>query len=389
MIQPAGTSNILFSQDIPSPCYVCEESKLKTNLALMQHVQEQSGASIILALKGFAMWSTFGLVKQYLQGCTASSVWEARLAREEMNKQVHAYAPAYKAQEIEELVGLVDHISFNSINQWQQYSAQVRSAGVSMGLRVNPEHQEADTELYDPSAPGSRLGVRLNELQAWEAQGNTLEGLDGLHIHNLCECDSYATARTIEAIEKKFAKWLPQMKWINLGGGHLMTKAGYDVEHLIEVLKTFREKYDVELILEPGSAVAWQTGTLVSEVVDVVENQGRIAILDISATAHMPDVLEMPYRPVVTNAALPQQKPFTFKLGGNSCLAGDVIGEYSFDRELRPGDRIIFEDMIHYTMVKTTFFNGVQHPAIGILKENNEFELVRQFQYEDFRGRLS
>lgn len=393
MIQPAGVNNILFSRDIPSPCYVCEEAKLKANLTLMQHVQEQSGASIILALKGFAMWSTFDLVKQYLQGCTASSVWEARLAKQTMNKQVHAYSPAFKAQDIDELVDLVDHISFNSLSQWQKYAAQVNQAGLSVGLRVNPEHQEADTELYDPSAPGSRLGVRASELHTWEAQGNDLSGIDGLHIHNLCECDSYAAARTIEAIENKFAKWLPQMKWVNLGGGHLMTKAGYDVDHLIQVLKTFREKYDIELILEPGSAVAWQTGTLVSEVVDVIENQGRIAILDISATAHMPDVLEMPYRPVITHAGLPEQKPFTYKLGGNSCLAGDVIGEYSFDRELRPGDRIIFEDMIHYTMVKTTFFNGVQHPAIGIIKDSEqqhrEFELVRQFQYEDFRDRLS
>ena len=389
MTQPPDIRDILLSQAIPSPCYVCDASKLKANLELMQHVQTQSGASIILALKGFAMWSTFPLVKPYLQGCTASSVWEARLAREEMNKQVHAYAPAYKPQDIEALIGLVDHISFNSIAQWQKYATQVGNAGLSMGLRVNPEHREADTELYDPSAPGSRLGVRADELYEWEAQGNSLAGINGLHIHNLCECDSHATARTIAAIEDKFARWLPQMQWINLGGGHLMTHSDYDVEHLIQILKRFREKYQIELILEPGSAVAWQTGTLVSEVVDIVENQGRIAILDISATAHMPDVLEMPYRPTVRGAGSPAEKPFTFKLGGNSCLAGDVIGEYSFDRELRPGDRVIFEDMIHYTMVKTTFFNGVQHPAIGIVKENHEFELIRQFQYQDFRNRLS
>lgn len=389
MIQPAGNASVFNSQEIPSPCYVCEESKLEANLQLMQRVQNESGAEIILALKGFSMWSTFGLVKQYLQGCTASSVWEAKLARQEMNKEVHAYAPAYKQQDIDELVNLVDHISFNSLTQWQRYKDQVAAAGISMGLRVNPEHQEADTELYDPSAPGSRLGVRASELEAFEAAGGDLSGIDGLHIHNLCECDSYATERTIKAIEKKFAKWLPKMSWINLGGGHLMTKAGYDVEHLISALKSFREKYHVQLILEPGSAVAWQTGPLISEVVDIVENNGKIAILDISATAHMPDVLEMPYRPAITNAGLPNQKAFTYKLGGNSCLAGDVIGEYSFDRELRVGDRVIFEDMIHYTMVKTTFFNGVQHPAIGILKKDGSFQLVRSFTYEDFRNRLS
>ncbi len=390
MIKPAGNiPSVLFSQEVPSPCYVCEEAKLQSNLELMQHVQEVSGAKIILALKGFSMWSTFDLVKQYLHGCTASSVWEAKLARQKMNKEVHAYAPAYKPDDIDELVQLVEHLSFNSINQWQRYKNQVSAANVSMGLRVNPEHREADTELYDPSAPGSRLGIRADDLLQWENQGHDLSGIEGLHIHNLCECDSFATERTIKAIEEKFAKWLPQMKWVNIGGGHLMTKVGYDVEHLIQILKTFREKYQIELILEPGSAVAWQTGTLVSEVVDIVENQGKIAILDISATGHMPDVLEMPYRPAITNAGLPNQKVFTYRLGGNSCLAGDVIGEYSFDRALRPGDRIIFEDMIHYTMVKTTFFNGVQHPDIGILKKDNSFQLVRHFTYEDFQSRLS
>lgn len=390
-------SSILYSQEVPSPCYVCEETKLQANLELMQHVQQESGAKIILALKGFSMWSTFGLVQQYLHGCTASSVWEAKLARREMNKEVHAYAPAYKPHDIDELTQLVDHISFNSINQWQRYKDQVAASNISIGIRVNPEHQEAGTELYDPSAPGSRLGIRASELEQWEAQGEHLSSIEGLHIHNLCECDSFATERTIKAIEAKFAKWLPQMKWINLGGGHLMTRAGYDVDHLIQVLKTFREKYQVELILEPGSAVAWQTGPLVSEVIDIVENQGKIAILDISATAHMPDVLEMPYRPAiihastysVTSAGLPNQKAHTYKLGGNSCLAGDVIGEYSFDRELHSGDRIIFEDMIHYTMVKTTFFNGVQHPDIGILRKDNSFQLVRHFTYEDFKSRLS
>lgn len=374
----------LLVPSIPSPCYVCEEDKLEANLQLMQHVQTQSGAKIILALKGFSMWSTFPLVGEYLHGCTASSVWEAKLAKLEMGKEVHAYSPAYKQQDIDQLLPLVNHISFNSLSQWQRYKQQVLSSGVAVGLRVNPEHREADTELYDPSAPGSRLGVRTADLIDAD-----LTGISGLHIHNLCECDSFATERTIKAVEEKFGQWLPKMDWINLGGGHLMTREDYDVEHLISVLKAFKQKWDVDVILEPGSAVAWQTGTLISEVVDIVHNDGDIAVLDVSATAHMPDVLEMPYRPEVRHAAEPQEKRFNYKLAGNSCLAGDVIDTYSFDNALNVGDRIIFEDMIHYTMVKTTFFNGVEHPAIGLLRKDGSFELVRQFSYEDFRNRLS
>lgn len=375
----------LLNPAIPSPCYVCEEQKLTENLQLMQRVQAEAGVDIILALKGFSMWSTFPLVGQYLQGCTASSVWEAKLAKFEMGKEVHAYSPAYKQQDMDELLTLVNHISFNSLTQWQRYKDQVLASGISAGIRVNPEHREAETELYDPSAPGSRLGIRAADLD-----GANLSGIEGFHVHNLCECDSFATQRTLDAVEAKFAQWLPQLKWINLGGGHLMTKAGYDVEHLIATLKGFKSRYpNLHVIMEPGSAVAWQTGTLVSEVVDIVENQDKIAILDISATAHMPDVLEMPYRPAVRHAGQANEKAFTYKLGGNSCLAGDVIDKYSFDHELQPGERIIFEDMIHYTMVKTSFFNGVEHPAIGILKANGEFELVKQFSYEEFRDRLS
>ncbi len=330
------------------------------------------------------MWSTFPLVGKYLHGCTASSVWEAKLAKDEMGKEVHAYSPAYKQSDIDDLLPLVNHISFNSLSQWQRYKQQIEGTDTLAGLRVNPEHREADTELYDPSAPGSRLGVKAIDLINAD-----LEGISGLHIHNLCECDSFATERTINAVEQKFGQWLPQMQWINLGGGHLMTSEGYDVEHLIAVLKTFKQKWDIEVILEPGSAVAWQTGTLISEVVDIVRNEGDIAILDISATAHMPDVLEMPYRPIVRHSALPGEKKVNFKLAGNSCLAGDVIDTYSFDKALEVGDRVIFEDMIHYTMVKTTFFNGVEHPSIGLLKKDGNFELVRQFNYQDFKSRLS
>lgn len=377
-------SNPYLTSAIPSPCYVLNEALLKRNLELMQYVQQQSGAHIILALKGFSMWSSFPLVRQYLVGCTASSVWEAKLAYEEFGREVHAYAPGYRQVDIDALLPIVNHISFNSLNQWQRYAKQTLAAGVSAGLRVNPEHQEAATELYDPSAPGSRLGIRAAELE-----GADLTGIEGLHVHNLCECDSFALERTLAAVEQKFGHLLYQMKWLNLGGGHLMTRAGYDVEHLIQQLKRLREQYDIEVILEPGSAVAWQTGPLVAEVVDIVENAGQIAILDISATGHMPDVLEMPYRPAVTGAALPHELPYTYKLGGNSCLAGDVIGEYSFAEPLQPGSRIIFEDMMHYTMVKSTFFNGVEHPSIGILREDGHFDLVRRFDYQDFRARLS
>jgi len=370
---------------IPSPCYVCDETALEANLQLMQHVQQQSGVEIILALKGFSMWSTFKLVGQYLQGSTASAVWEARLGKEEIGKQVHAYSPAFKPKDIDKLVSLVNHISFNSLGQWNRYKEQILQAKVSAGLRVNPEHRETETELYDPSAPGSRLGIRAQDLD-----NQDLLGVEGFHIHNLCECDSFATERTIKAVEQKFAKWLPQLKWINFGGGHLMTRQGYDVEHLISTLKAFKQRHPhLNVILEPGSAVAWQTGTLVAEVVDIVENQDKIAILDISATAHMPDVLEMPYRPEVRGAGKAGEKAYTYRFAGNSCLAGDAIDLYSFDHELQIGERIIFEDMIHYTMVKTTFFNGVEHPSIGLIKKDGNFQLLRKFEYEDFKNKLS
>ncbi len=378
-------TNKFLRDDIPSPCYVCDEARLEQNLQLMQHVQNKAGVDIILALKGFSMWSTFPLVKQYLKGATASAVWEAKLANYEMGGEVHCYSPAYKQKDMDQLVDLVHHLSFNSMNQWNQFKEQVMQSSVSAGLRVNPENQEADTPLYDPCAPGSRLGILASQLE-----GQDLTGIDGFHVHNLCECDSFATERTLHAIEKKFAKYLPSLKWLNLGGGHLMTKEGYDVEHLINALTVFKQKYpNLRIIMEPGSAVAWQAGPLVCEVVDIVENEQKILILDISATAHMPDVLEMPYRPKITGAGMPNEKAFTYKIGGNSCLAGDVIEEYSFDHEVKSGDRLMFEDMMHYTMVKTTFFNGVEHPGIGILRKDGTFDLVKEFTYEEFKARLS
>lgn len=378
-------ADLMLNTNIPSPCYVCEESKLEANLQLMQRVQQESGVEIILALKGFSMWSTFDLVSQYLQGSTASGVWEAKLGREKIGKQVHVYSPAFKPADINQLVGLADHISFNSLGQWQRYKQQVLQGGLAAGLRVNPEHQEAETELYDPSAPGSRLGIKKSELTNAD-----LSGISGFHIHNLCESDSFATERTIKAVEEKFGQWLPQLQWINFGGGHLMTSEGYDVEHLIQTLKTFKARHPhLTVILEPGSAVAWQTGFLVTEVVDIVENVDKIAILDMSATAHMPDVLEMPYRPEISGAGQANEKPYTYRIGGNSCLAGDAIDLYSFDHELQIGEQLIFEDMIHYTMVKTTFFNGVEHPSIGIIRKDGSFELVRKFEYQDFKNKLS
>jgi carboxynorspermidine decarboxylase len=377
--------NLVDCKDIPSPCYVMIEERLEQNLKLMAHVQQAAEVKVILALKGFSMWSTFDLVKQYLHGATASSVWEAQLARGEMGGEVHAYSPAYKRADIDALSTLVDHLSFNSIAQWHQHREVLVSADVSLGLRVNPENQEAETPLYDPCAPGSRLGIRADELRQVD-----LTGIDGFHVHNLCECDSFATERTLNAIDEKFAAWLPQLKWLNLGGGHLMTREGYNVEHLISALRTFKAKYpNLEIIMEPGSAVAWDTGPLIAEVVDIVENEGKIAILDVSVTAHMPDVLEMPYRPRILGAGMPGDKPYEYRIGGNSCLAGDIIDVFSFEQPLEAGDRIQFEDMMHYTMVKTTFFNGVEHPAIAIKRKDGSLDIVRQFGYEDFRSRLS
>lgn len=378
----------LLSANIPSPCYVLEEQKLVRNLQLMERVQAESGAEIILALKGFSMWSSFPTVRRYLAGCTASSVWEAELAADTFGKEVHAYSPAYKPSEMKRLLELCNHISFNSVTQLERYQDQAIAAGVSVGIRINPEQREAETELYDPSAPGSRLGIRAEQLA-----GIDLSPVKGFHIHNLCECDSYALERTLAAVEKNFGPYLHQLEWINLGGGHLMTRKGYDVEHLITQLKRLNETYNVDVILEPGSAVAWETGPLVCEVVDIVENQGNVLILDISATAHMPDVLEMPYRPVLSfkgeNGGEAGEKAFTYRIGGNSCLAGDVIPAYSFSQEVQIGDRLLFQDMMHYTMVKTSFFNGVEHPSIGILQQDGNFRLVRKFNYEDFKARLS
>jgi len=370
---------------LPSPCFLLQENRLRNNLQLIQRVAEQSGCTIILALKGFAMWSAFDIVKQYLPGCSASSLNEAKLARTHFGGHIHLYSPAYTDHEFAELIQLSDRISFNSMSQWQRFSDQAINAGVSCGLRVNPLIDEVETALYNPCSPQSRLGIQEDELTELPA------GAEGLHAHALCECGAASSKRLIEAIEQRFGHLLSDIKWLNLGGGHLMTSSGYDVQLLIDSLADFRSRYPhIEVVLEPGSAIAWDTGPLISSVLDIIRRDNiEIAILDTSATAHMPDVLEMPYRPRVRFADAPDKKAHSYRLGGMTCLAGDVIGDYAFDRPLQVGSKVIFEDMMHYTMVKTTMFNGVQHPAIAIEKTDGSLQVIRQFGFEDYEARLS
>ena len=373
---------------IPSPAFVLDEKLLRQNLELINSVQQEADIEIILAFKGFAMWSAFPLVRKYLSGATASSLFEARLCFEEMKTLAHVYSPVYFESEFKELMSYSSHIVFNSINQFNKFYPETKKADhpISCGIRVNPEFSDVGTDLYNPSAAGSRLGVGSAEFP------NELpDGIEGIHFHVLCESDSYSLEKVLENLEAKFGKYLHQVKWVNMGGGHLMTKAGYNHSHLIELLKKFSLKYNVKVILEPGSAIAWETGVLVSTVKDIVEHKGiQTAILDVSFTAHMPDTLEMPYRPKIIGTIEPNENSIhLYRLGGVSCLAGDFMEAYDFGHELQLGERIIFLDMIHYTMVKTTMFNGVNHPAIAILKENGHLDMVRKFTYEDFKGRLS
>jgi len=374
--------------EIPSPAFVLDEKLLRKNLELINRVQTEAGIEIILAFKGFAMWSAFPLVREYVSGATASSLNEARLCFEEMKTRAHIFSPVYFEKEFEELLSYSSHIVFNSFNQFNKYFAQTQKADhpVSCGIRVNPEFSDVETDLYNPSAPGSRLGVGIDEFPE-----ELPEGIEGIHFHVLCESDSYSLERVLEKLEANYGKYLHQVKWVNMGGGHLMTRKGYDHQHLIELLKAFRKKYDVKVILEPGSAFAWETGVLVSTVQDIVEHKGvKTAILDVSFTAHMPDTLEMPYRPKIIGAVDPNENSIHhYRLGGPSCLAGDFMEAYDFGHELQIGEKVIFLDMIHYTMVKTTMFNGVNHPAIAIWKENDTLEIVREFSYEDFKNRLS
>jgi carboxynorspermidine decarboxylase len=372
---------------VPTPCYVCEEALLERNLKILDRVQKESGAKILLALKGFAMWSTFDLVGKYLCGTSASGLHEAKLGREEMNKEVHTYSPAFKEEEIEEIARLSDHLVFNSPQQVRRFLKKAKAANpaLSCGIRVNPEFSSAPVDLYNPCGLYSRLGTTIANFDP-----EILDHLDGLHFHALCEQNVDALEGVLAAFEEKFGRFIPRMKWINFGGGHHITRKDYDVDRLIEVIRDFRERYNgVTVYLEPGEAVGWQTGPLVASVLDIVHNDMDIAILDVSAEAHMPDTLAMPYRAEVRGAGEAGEKPYTYRLGGNTCLAGDIMGDYSFDKPLKVGDKIVFEDQIHYTMVKTTTFNGVQHPSIAIWTKENELKIVREFGYEDFKRRLS
>jgi carboxynorspermidine decarboxylase len=374
---------------IPSPCYLLDEALLRKNLRLIQSVKEAAGVDIILAFKGFSMWKAFPIVREYISGAAASGAFEAKLATDEMKTLAHTYSPAFQHSDFEEVMANSSHITFNSLSQLNQFSPVVNSfhRKISIGIRVNPEFSEVGTALYNPCAPGTRLGILAGQL------GDKLpEGVEGLHFHTLCESDAADLEKTLFAFETKFGIYLNQVKWVNMGGGHLMTRAGYDTEKLISILKNFRQRWPgIKVILEPGSAFAWETGILIADVVDIVDNQGiNTAILNVSFTAHMPDCLEMPYKPRIRGAYLePVDGKPTYRMGGNSCLAGDFIGFWSFDTKLNTGDQIIFEDMIHYTMVKSSMFNGVPHPAIGMWTENDEFILLRSYDYSDYKNRMA
>lgn len=374
---------------IPSPCYVVEESLLRRNLALIRSVAQRADVDIILAFKAFALWKSFPIFREYISHTTASSLFEARLAKEEFGSKAHTYSPAYTEEEFEEILDYSNHITFNSLSQYERFALKVQGRA-SVGLRVNPEYSEIETELYNPCAPGSRFGILAQDLPA-QLPGD----IEGFHIHCHCESGSDVFTRTLIHIEEKFSKWFPQIKWINFGGGHLMTRKDYDVELLIKTLQDFHARYPhLKVILEPGSAFAWQTGPLVTKVVDIVENAGvKTAIINASFTCHMPDCLEMPYQPAIRHAKGQEangreQEEFVYRIGGNSCLSGDFMGWWRFDHELQIGETLIFEDMIHYTTVKTNMFNGIGHPSIGMLHEDGTFELFRKFTYEDYRDRM-
>ena len=372
--------------NLPSPCWLLEESLLLKNLELLKYVKEKSGAKVLLALKGYALWKSFDMIKPYLDGCCASGLYEAQLAYETFNKEVHTYAPAFKEEEIEEIARISQHMVFNSPEQFKRFSKKAKTINpdLSLGLRVNPEYSASPKEIYNPCGLHSRLGTTLVNFNE-----SILDQCDGLHFHALCEQDSDALESVLKNFESKFGNYIPQMKWINFGGGHHITRKGYDVEKLITLIQDFKEKYNVEVYLEPGEAIGWETGTLIATVLDIVHNGIDIAILDTSAEAHMPDTIIMPYRAEVRNAGVAGEKKYTYRLAGNTCLAGDIMGDYSFDTALQTGDKIIFEDQMHYTMVKASTFNGIKLPSIAIQRVNGEIEVVREFTYEDFKERLS
>ena len=373
-----------------TPIYIIEEDRLRHNLSLIRDVARRTDSEWILAFKAFALWKTFPIFREYINSTTASSLSEARLALEEFGAKAHTYSPAYKDDEFDEIVRCSSHLTFNSLSQYERFHE--RAGECSLGLRVNPEYSEVGTLLYNPCAPGTRFGVMADQLPEQLPQD-----IKGFHCHCHCESGSDVFERTLLHIEQKFARWFPQLEWINFGGGHLVTRKDYDIERLVRLMQGFHERYPhLKVIFEPGSAFAWQTGPLVASVVDIVENKGiRTAILDVSFTCHMPDCLEMPYMPEVRGAEQIKEaahlSPLTshlYRLGGNSCLSGDFMGMWSFDHELQVGEEIVFEDMIHYTTVKTNTFNGISHPSIGMLHSNGQLEILRRFTYEDYRDRM-
>lgn len=374
------------------PVYIIEETLLRRNLQLIADVAKEADVEIILAFKAFALWKTFPIFREYINSTTASSLSEARLALEEFGAKAHTYSPAYTDEEIDDIVRCSSHLTFNSLSQYERFHDRVEGKA-SIGLRVNPEYSEVGTMLYNPCAPGTRFGITADKLP------ETLPAnIEGFHCHCHCESGADVLERTLVHIEGKFSKWFPQLKWLNLGGGHLMTRKDYDVSHLINILKGLHGRYPwLKIILEPGSAFAWQTGPLVSHVVDIVEDKGiRTAILDVSFTCHMPDCLEMPYMPEVRGAEIveessslqSQTSEYVYRLGGNSCLSGDFMSSWRFDHELKVGEEVIFEDMIHYTTVKTCMFNGISHPALAMLHKEGKLEILRRFGYEDYRNRM-
>lgn len=371
---------------IQTPYYVVEEDLLRKNLEKLKYVMDKTGCKILLAQKAFSMFSVYPMIAEYLEGTTASSLYEAKLGKEKFGKETHIYNPAYDPRDFEEIVALADHIVFNSVEQWQRFRPQVEAADhpIQCGIRLNPEYAEVETDLYNPCFTGSRLGTTLANLE-----GKDISGIDGFHFHTMCEQNSDVLKRTIPHIEEKFGSYFKQAKWINLGGGHHITREDYDVDTLIECILYLKEKYDVEIYLEPGEAVALNTGFLVASVLDITHNGLDIAILDTSAACHMPDVLEMPYRPEVIGAGKPGEKKYTYRFGGPTCLAGDIIGDYSFDKPLEIGSQIVFCDMAHYSMVKNNTFNGISLPSIVIHHTSGELEIVRKFSYTDFMMRLS
>lgn len=371
--------------EAPSPCYIVDERLLRKNLEVLDSVQKRTGCKILLALKGFSMASMLPVVGEYLHGVTSSSLHEARLGREGMNKEVHAYAPAFLDHEFEELMDCCDHIVFNSFAQWEKYRGRIAAnpKSIQCGLRVNPEYSEIEVALYNPCAPNSRMGITRPNFNP-----DALEGIDGLHFHTLCELNSDALARTLPHLEEKFGPYLHQMKWLNFGGGHHITREDYNLDTLVDAILYMKNKYDLEIYLEPGEAIALNTGYLVSTVLDIVHNGMDVAILDASAACHMPDVLEMPYRPMIIGSGKTGEKAYTYRLGGNTCLSGDIIGDYSFDAPLQVGDRLVFCDMAHYTMVKNNTFNGVNLPSIASFNETEGIRVHRTFGYQDYVSRL-